>query len=216
MSAHAGERFDRRTLTIAAPVIGMWPSADPSHLSETQRNGFDRLCQALAELFSQADTPITEILARYGIGRSTLYRAARRCLANHSDGRIYGFRAALPFLRIKRYERQIPVEPAPYQRSGCAGAFTLLLRDYPGIEQTIRRAVRRRHKKVVPGGQVRQPIYDIHLDFIAACRAAGITAERYPFNTKRLGFRSLHAFVLQISQKDFAMAVSHSRGTEVA
>lgn len=156
---------------------------------------------------------MARILANHRVGKSALYRAARRCLHLHPDGRIYGFRAVLPFLRVKDYERQALVAPSPYSTSGCAGAFAQLLRDYPTIEKVLRKAVKARNKKAALGRQVRQPIYDIHAEFVAACRDAGITAERYPLNTKRVAFRSVHAYVLKTSHEDFAMAVSHSRGT---
>lgn len=214
MSLHGTERFDRRALSLEAPLIDFWPSADPTHLSEDEQDAFYRLSQAVAELFGQPDTPVAAILAQYGVAKSVLYRAARRCLSRHPDGRIYGFRAALPFLRVKEYERNAVVVPVPYDTAGCAGAFGQLLRDYPGIEKAVRKAIKGRSKKATLGRQVRQPIYDIHAEFVSACRDAGITAERYPLNTKRVAFRSLHAYVLKVSHEDFAMAVAHSRGTK--
>ena len=214
MSTHGLERFDRRTLGLGAPLIELWPSADPTHLPEDEQDAFHRLSQAVAELLGQPDIPVAHILAKHGVAKSSLYRAARRCLSLHPDGRIYGFRAALPFLHVKDYERQTAVEPVPYATSGCAGAFTQLLRDYPGIEKALRKAIKARSKKAALGRQVRQPIYDIHAEFVAACRDAGITVERYPLNTRRVAFRSLHAYVLKVSYEDFAMAVSHSRGTK--
>jgi len=213
MSKHGSVRFDRRMLSLEAPLIEFWPSADPSHLPQDEQDAFDRLSQAIAELFEQLDTPVARILANHRVGKSALYRAARRCLHLHPDGRIYGFRAVLPFLRVKDYERQALVAPSPYSTSGCAGAFAQLLRDYPTVEKALRKAVKARNKKAALGRQVRQPIYDIHAEFVAACRDAGITAERYPLNTKRVAFRSVHAYVLKTSHEDFAMAVSHSRGT---
>lgn len=214
MSEHSLERFDRRTLSLEAPLIEFWPSADPTHLQHDEQVAFHRLSQAVAELFGQPDIPVAHILAKHSVGKSALYRAARRCLRLHPDGRIYGFRAVLPFQHVKDYERQTVVEPTPYSTSGCAGAFTQLLRDYPGIEKALRKAIKARSKKAALGRQVRQPIYDIHAEFVAACRDAGITAERYPLNTKRVAFRSLHAYVLRTSHEDFAMAVSHSGGTK--
>ncbi len=214
MNTHTPERFDRRALSIEAPLIEFWPSADPTHLPGDEQDAFNRLCLAVADLFGQPDTPVTAILEKHCVNKAALYRAARRCLQRHPDGRIFGFRAVLPFLRVKDYERHAVVAPAPYDTAGSAGAFAQLLRDYPDIEKQLRKAIKGRSKKAALGRQVRQPIYDIHAEFVAACRTAGITAERYPLNTKRVAFRSLHAYVLKIAQEDFAMAVSHSRGTK--
>lgn len=213
MSKQRGERFDRRALSLEAPLIEFWPSADPSHLLPAEQEVFHRLSQAVAELFGHPDTPVTHILAKHRVGKSALYRGAFRSLSLHPDGRIYGFRALLPYLRVKDYERQAVVAPEPYEKAGCAGAFTQLLRDYPSIEKALRKAIKGRSKRAGLGRQVRQPIYDIHTEFVAACRDAGITAERYPLNTRRVAFRSVHAFVLKTAHKEFAMAVSHSGGT---
>jgi hypothetical protein len=121
MSSHGPERFDRRTLCLGAPLIELWPSADPTHLPEDEQDAFHRLSQAVAELLGQPDIPVAHTLARHGVAKSSLYRAAGRCLSLHPGGRSYGFRAALPFLHVKDYERQTAVEPVPYATSGCAG-----------------------------------------------------------------------------------------------
>lgn len=158
MSTHSLERFDRRTLCLGAPLIELWPSANPTHVPENGQDAFHRLSQAVAELLGQPDIPVAHILTKHSVAKSSLYRAARRCLSLHPDGRIYGFRAALPFLHVKDYERQTAVEPVPYATSGCAGAFTQLLRGYPCIEKALRKAIKARSKKAALGRQVRQPI----------------------------------------------------------
>lgn len=212
MSNHREERFDRRSMLVQAPSVELWPAADPSHLPAHQQRSVELLSQALWDFFTDGDTSVAEILRRYPVARTALYRAARRCLAKHADGRIYGFRAALPYVRIKDYERQAAVKPLPYARAGSAGAFRQLFRDFPTVQQVVDTAVRNRNKRVKPGGQVRQPIRHIHTVFITACRDAGITADRYPLNTKRLGFRALGSYVKKIVERDFAMAVSHAGG----
>lgn len=126
MNKHTTERFDRRALSLKAPLIEFWPSADPTHLTDDEQDAFHRLSQAVAELFGQPDTPVTVVLTEHQVAKSALYRAARRCLRLHTDGRIYGFRAVLPYLRVENYERHAVVAPVPYQTSGCAGAFNQL------------------------------------------------------------------------------------------
>jgi putative transposase len=207
-----GKRFDRRALLLDAPPVALWPTVDPFHLPPDERNEVMALCDALWDLFSDGEQSVAEILARHGVHRGKLYRAAGRCLQKHPDGRIFGFRVALPYQSIKEYERSTLVKPVPYARGGSSGAFRQLMRDYPAIDQTIRTAVRDRSRSVKLGGQVRQPIRDIHAQFIKACRTSGITADRYPLNTKRMAVRSLSAYISSIVEKDFGMAVSHARG----
>lgn len=210
MSRDSRKRFDRRALLLGAPPVELWPSVDTSHLQWNERNKTNALYQALWDLFSDSPTTVASILRQYGVHRETLYRAARKCLAKHPDGQIWGFRAALKYVRTKVYERQTAVQPVAYERTGCAGAFSQLMRDYPAIEQTIRKAVRGRCQPVKPGQQVRQPIRDIHREFIKACRDAGITADRYPLNTRRQALRSLSTFISSLVNEDFDMAASHA------
>jgi len=212
VNAPSRDRFDRRELLAGAPPVELWPTVDPSHLPADEQRQVQLLCQALWDLFADAETPVAAILRQYGVHRETLYRAARRCLDKHPDGGVYGFRAAMPYLRKKEYERQTLVTPVPFERVGCAGPFNQLLRVYPDLEKSIRLSVRDRNRGVRLGGQVRQPIGDIHRAFIKACRDAGITGDRYPLNTRHLGFRSLCTYIRRIVEKDFDMAVSHAGG----
>ena len=213
MSTPSSERFDRRKLILAAPPLELWPSVDASHLEPAEQGRVQQLCSALWDLFSESDMPVKTIVIRHGVPKYALYRAARRCMEKHPDGGIYGFRAAIPYMRTKDYERQLPPTPTPYERTGCTGALAQLLRDYPDVEKCIRTAIRDRSRPVKPGGQVRQPIQAIHRDFIKACRDAGITADKYPLNTSRRGIRSLSSYVKRIMERDFDMAVSHAGGT---
>lgn len=214
MSRDATERFDRHSLCQSAPVVALWPGADASHLAAGDRLAFDSLSAALADLFGNHDLSVTAILAKHQVSKGKLYHTAPRCLKKHPDGRIYGFRAALPYMHIKEYERQAPAIVKPYEQAGCAGMFGQLLRQYPSLEKLIRGLVRRRSKPVVVGGQVRQPISDIHVQFIEKCRQLGIAETSYPFNVKRLAFRALQAFVHDLSLEDFDMAVAHAGGTK--
>lgn len=212
MSGAPRKRFDRRALLLGAPPVELWPNVDTSHLQPDEQDDTTALCQALWDLFSDAPATVASILRQYGVHREKLYRAARICLTKHPDGKIWGFRAALKYARKKPYERQIAVQPVAYERTGCAGAFSQLMLDYPAIEQTIRKAVRDRCEPVKAGKQVRQPIRDLHREFIKACRDAGITADRYPLNTSRQALRSLSTFISSLVNKDFDMAASHAGG----
>lgn len=212
MTRSSAKRFDRQALLLTAPPVELWPTVDASHLPAAEQQQVHALCEALWDLFADQDTAVARILERHRVHRETLYRAARCCLDKHEDGKIFGFRVALRYVRTKGYERVTLVAPTPYARDGCAGAFGQLMRDYPAIDQLIRKAVQSRNKSVKLGGQVRQPIRDIHREFIEACRTAGITGDKYPLNTKRLAVRSLSAYIRGIVEKDFDMAVSHARG----
>lgn len=211
MTSIPQNRFDRRSLLDACGSLALWPTADPSHLSLPERGLFDAYCQAIYDVFESPDVSVTAIAKKYSVNRTVLYRKAQRCLLRHPDGQLYGYRAVLPYLNVKAYERTAAVARCG-GKGGAAGAFAQLMAVHPTIRTAIVKAVRSRKDKMKPGAQVRLPLNEIHRDFLANCRKEGITAEQYPFNTSRLAIRTLGAFMHQIVDQEFSMSVSDAGG----
>lgn len=68
-----------------------------------------------------------EIQQTSGIGAKQAYRLIReRCLQVHPDGQPYGWRALVPYHRIKPYECHRPIRVSHFG-TGAAGAFTAVL-----------------------------------------------------------------------------------------
>lgn len=129
-----------------------------------------------------------------GVHPQPLYRLFQRCVTTHPDGRIYGFRAAIPYARMKEYERTQPVT-SQGKSAGSAGAFNLLLRQYPTVEKVLKRAIRDRNKPITTSREVRKSLKNIHKMFLVECRHAGVKANEYPFTHAMLGIRSLSSYI---------------------
>jgi putative transposase len=177
-----------------------WPAFDARVVAKPQRGIFDERKQAM-ELYA-ASTSLAEILERTGIHRRQLYRLIDRCLAHHEDGRLFGWRGLVPYVRVANYRRVRRIDPRrDGTGAGAAGAFSNLLQAYPALATWISDRVR--DKRVAlqqistdEGLRTRlSGLKHLHNDFLSQCRAVGLSARDYPFNTEQLGVRSLAAAV---------------------
>ena len=177
-----------------------WPAFDARAVAKPLRGTFDARKHAI-ELYA-ASTPLAEILERTGVHRRQLYRLIDHCLAQHEDGRHFGWRGLVPYVRVANYQRVARIDPrVDGTGAGAAGAFSNLLRAYPALATWI--ADRVRDKRVAlqqistdKGLRTRLAgLKHLHNDFLSQCRAVGLSAQDYPFNTEQLGVRSLSAAV---------------------
>jgi len=89
---------------------------------------------------------LTVIREKTKIDRRVLYRMIERALRIQPDGRVWGFRALIPGLHTKAYER---CKPAKVSSRGLAGAFTQLLDRHEEFEQLIRQLVLARYQPAI-------------------------------------------------------------------
>lgn len=71
---------------------------------------------------------------QYGIGLKGVYRLVRRCLQTHSDGKIYGWRGLVPYLRQVPYMRTKPISINGAGR-GAVGAMKTLFALAPELRE---------------------------------------------------------------------------------
>jgi hypothetical protein len=83
--------------------LSTWPEFDAKVLEAGQRNSFLARRRAI-EMYCQ-HLSINDIESETGIDRSQLYRLLDRCARPHDDGRIFGYRALVPYSRVAQYER---------------------------------------------------------------------------------------------------------------
>jgi len=175
-----------------------WPAFDVSALAKDLRQRFTARRQAI-ELYV-ANSPVSAIEQQTGVNRRQLYRLLSQCAAVHADGRPYGWRALVPYARVKDYQRLARLQIGA-NGSGAVGAFSVLLQTQPALAQWIKDQVRSKHVSIDQlstddGLKVRlRGLKHFHKDFLQQCRGAGLTAADYPFNTERMGIRSLAAAV---------------------
>ena len=175
-----------------------WTAFDTAALTEGQRKVFVARRKAL-ELYL-ANATVTSIETATGVVRCQLYRLLERCLTQHEDGRVFGWRALVPQVRVVDYQRIATLQPN-FDGSGAAGAFGLLLQRHPSLSAWITEQVRGKRialDRISTDGRLRvrlRGLKHLHTAFLGQCRALGLTAADYPFNTQRMGIRSLAAAV---------------------
>lgn len=171
-----------------------WPVVNVAALSEPARKMFGRRRRAI-EAFCSGAT-LTSIEKDRGVGRSSLYWLPDRCVEVHDDGRPWRWRALTPYVRTDPYRRTAGIELTE-QGAGAAGAFSVLLQVNPGLQDWITQAVSKKRvaiEKVSTDNGLKTRLRNLkplHLDFLKQYRALGLSGTDYPFNTERMGIRSL-------------------------
>jgi len=204
--------LDRGSIPATLRNLQSWPGVDDSALTEEQREAFHKRTQAIELFACELGVSLSQITQRTGIDRKSIVRLFKRCAERHADGRIVGFRALVPFNRLKKYSRTVPV---PASSSNSAGAFAQLLERYPPLDSWLDRAARNRRRTAKGQREVRQDLRRIHKDFLAQCRECGITAAHYPFNRERLAIRSLAAHLKRRVQQSFDAAAGDAGARHV-
>lgn len=171
--------FSRKSIPPELKDLQTWPTVDDSAIEPERRAAFLARVEALRLYVEAADVPLTEINARTGVNRGSLARMFARCVERHPDGRIHGFRALVPFKRLRPYKRTAPVLFST-AASNASGAFSQLLARYPSLASWLARAARDRRRRTKGRREVRQKLPSLHKTFLERCRELGITPVQYP------------------------------------
>jgi hypothetical protein len=207
-------RFDRTLLDPELKDTSLWPMVDISLLSEKYAVLYESRENAIREYL--ADKPVNEISKAFGIPRNELGRFLRRCLSIHPDGRIWGWRALIPFCRQQEYERHAPVKSYPSSKmGGRSGALMQLFSRLPHIQELVDALFLKKHC-VRTIHESRIPLRSIHKRFLDACRVAGVTAKDYPFSAKTLGRVALWRYLRRLLEKDLSSGVLARHGRDAA
>ncbi len=110
--------------------LATWPGIDTSALDAKARQRYKQRAAAIEHY--RGGSALTVIHEKTKIDRRVLYRMLDRALRTHPDGRVWGFRALIPGLHTKAYERRLPVKATG---RGLAGAFTQLLERHEELER---------------------------------------------------------------------------------
>ncbi len=190
--------------------LATWPGIDVTALKTEARQRYRQRATAIEHY--RRGLSLSVIQETTKIDRRVLYRLIDRALRTHPDGRVWGFRALIPGLHTKAYERR---KPAKVTGRGLAGAFTQLLDRHEELEQLIRQLIRSREVLLVQKGErfYLQSLKRAHDRFKEACRALGLTARDYPLNHDEGGRRSFRTVLRQRMLDGFAQA-NRSAGGE--
>lgn len=200
--------------------LSTWPEFDAKVLDADQRHSFLARRRAI-EMYCQ-HASINGIESETGVDRSQLYRLLDRCARPHDDGRIFGYRALVPYSRVAQYERISKTQVFPIGGSrGTAGAFSALIQKSPTLADWVGRQIQEKRISITQvstddGLRTRlRGLKSLHLSFLRECRALDIRANDYPFNTDRMGIRSLARYAHDRCMQTFARTATLAGATHL-
>ena len=202
----------------------IWPLVDKNSLIEAEGTGGQDDKSSIYAQFSLREAsvvaymnrePLRNITEKYGFSRQHIHHLVQKCVATHPDGKLWGFRAVLPFVRQKHYDRLAPVKSG-LKQGGQAGALTQLFEHHPDIQEAIEALFFKKTDKLITIPEAGIPFKSIHKRFVDACRASGIKATEYPFTSKWLGYHGLVKHLKRLVVERYGEAVKARFGKEAA
>ncbi|PRX24020.1 hypothetical protein B0G75_12463 [Paraburkholderia sp. BL18I3N2] len=208
--------MSRRKPELQTIDVNAWPAVAHTELDEPVRRKFEARRQAILRYI--AGEPIRAIEVSTHFNRRQLYRWLERAQTVHPDGRPFGFRALIHYVRIAEYARVRDVQVRGECGSrGAAGALAQLLERYPTLTGWLLLQVKQRKvwlEQVHTDGHLRtrlRGLQSLHDNFLRQCRSVGLTAADYPLNTADHAIRSLSRRVKAELLRSFG-AAAHSAG----
>lgn len=214
--------MNRRKPDLQTIDVSAWPTVAYTEFDPALRATFEKRQQAILRYIDGES--IRAIEKSIGINRRQLYRWLERAQAQHPDGRPFGFRGLLPFIRIAEYERLSEIQVQGERGSrGTAGALAQLFGRHPALAGWLLLQVKRRKgllEQLHTDGHLRTRLHGLkalHDDFLQQCRSVGVTAADYPLNTADRALRSLSRVIKAEMLRTFGTAArsagaSHLKG----
>ena len=170
-----------------------WARVDPDALAPQQRAMFTRRRIAI-KLYLEGALD-ADIRREAGMSRSNVYRLiVERCLLPHSDGDLFGWRGALPYLRVLGYHRKTKPR-AGENGAGSAGSLQWLFAspDGRGLEQRLRKRILAKAEGLAGPGRLKQPLFRW---LIGELRELGYESRgEWPFTVEKLGYVTIAAYI---------------------
>jgi transposase InsO family protein len=191
--------------------LEFWPLANDRNMSTEKRELLERRMQAVSGYFR--GERLRELSRKWKISRWEIRRLRDRCLKTHPDGRIWGYRALIPEIRIRHYLRTAEARMTKTGRIGCGGLLARLFVVHPKVMNKVYRHYLRKRSGA---NEAYVPIASSHKVFVDACREEGMRTDEYPFNTRYLGIRALAYHLKSLLRSDLSAAVRATYGSEAA
>jgi len=189
-----GSKARRDGLTAQTTVdSAAWVTVDDAALSEVERELFLRRKRGIQRYLEGASA--AELKNDCGLGRSHIYRLiTERCLKQHPDGSLYGWRGALPHQRVKAYARSAPVKVGHWG-AGAVGAMQWMFESPhgQGLEAKFRK-----HILDLPAllEAPRRPRLVLFRWFLQELQQRGFERRgEWPFTVERRGYVSISKFI---------------------
>lgn len=176
-----------------------WVEVDAQALSEERRALYLRRRRGIELYFAGATEP--ELKQACGLGRAHIYRLiTERCLQQHPDGNLYGWRGALPHARVKAYTRTKPVTVNDWG-GGAVGALQYLLGSSQcrGLQEKFHERILARTAALQSPRRSRAELFRW---FIEELRQRGFEQRgEWPFNVAKLGYTSICRYIDRVLQQ---------------
>ncbi len=190
-------RIGTRIGRTSAVNLENWPGVDPDALPEERRSQYLLRRKAIEMYLAGASD--ADLRESTGIPRSNVYRMiADRCLMQHPDGTLVGWRGALPFYRVTSYRRSSAPSIRPNSKGGAVGSLRWLFESPGGaaLEAKFRKQILARSSKL---GATKRPKQDLFTWFIQELRTSGHEARgEWPFNVEKLGYNTIVKFISRV------------------
>ena len=177
-----------------------WPKVDADALQEPRRQQFLRRRQAITMYLDGATD--ADLRAATGLDRRNVYRLVTdRCLQQHADGTLMGWRGALPHFRVQGYRRQTAPR-VQVTGGGAVGALQWLFASPGGadLEARLRKQI---IGKMPALASTRRPKQDLYNWFIGELRAAGLEKRgEWPFNVEKMGYVTIGKFIDRVMDEN--------------
>lgn len=208
------EILSRREIITLCPPIETWPTVELSLIESNHQETFVSRCDSVKKYID--GYPIIEIEKITGIRANRISYFVRKCLKTSFDGRIYGFRALIPHLNLKGYERKINnTYKYPEEQGRLAGVFTQILDKYPEIEEKLRQFIKKKNTSKLNVHEKSIRAKDLHNIFLKLLKTVGVRDSEWPFNTKHLGFKTIQKYLNSVLEESFGRTV-FTRGEQIA
>ncbi len=204
--------YTRKTLPEEIRNCLLWPAIDETSLTERELSRVRRRRSAITAYL--AGGRVAGVCSEFNISKSELLRALNRCVARADDGRIEGWRALKPGVRLKPYMRTAKLVAGDHC-CGLAGALSKLFRDHPDVKDAVDDLALKKQRK----GRIHEACIsnaDLHAEFLKRCVDAGIPEFHYPFNTEHRAARALAQYVRRLRLEHFARAAQIWGGPDAA
>lgn len=176
--------------------IEKWPTPDEGALQgDHLKHYLEKKLAVKMYLDGQSEQTLRKTC---GLGLKHIYRLiTERCLETHPDGLIYGWRALIPYLRIKPYRRKKPLNVNVFGY-GAAGAMQTVLDLHPELRKAFDKRILKSPQadKLGPAKRPRQAHWKWFLDEL---RKLGYEIRHeWPFNTQTNGYITVCRYINSI------------------
>ncbi|SAJ97392.1 integrase catalytic region [Burkholderia multivorans] len=188
--------FSQRIVRGRAHDTSQWVTPDVGAMPDSRQALYFARKRAV-ELYLAGESP-DSIKKATSLSAKQAYRLINeRCLETHEDGREFGWRGLMPYVRMRPYRRTRRIHVDAYG-GGAAGAMMVVLDAHPELKRnfdarilTIPRADRL--------AEIKRAKTRHHRWFLDELRALGYEIrDEWPFNTVSQGYYSIRRYVEKI------------------